>query len=85
MVTGPELTSPRAPRVKAAQRLAKRAFRARDRRFLAEGPQAVREATLRPGTVLELFATAGRGGPAPGDPRGRRGGRGGRCTSSTAR
>jgi TrmH family RNA methyltransferase len=58
MVTGPELTSPRAPRVKAAQRLAKRAFRARDRRFLAEGPQAVREATLRPGTVLELFATA---------------------------
>ena len=58
MVTGLELTSPRAPRVKAAQRLAKRAFRARDRRFLAEGPQAVREATLRPGTVLELFATA---------------------------
>jgi TrmH family RNA methyltransferase len=58
MVTGPELTSPRAPRVKAAQRLAKRAFRVRDRRFLAEGPQAVREATLRPGTVLELFATA---------------------------
>jgi RNA methyltransferase, TrmH family len=58
MVTGPELTSPRAPRIKAAQRLAKRAFRVRDRRFLAEGPQAVREATLRPGTVLELFATA---------------------------
>ena len=58
MVTGLELTSPRAPRVKAAQRLAKRAFRARDRRFLAEGPQAVREAALRPGTVLELFATA---------------------------
>ena len=57
MVTGLELTSPRAPRVKAAQRLAKRAFRARDRRFLAEGPQAVREATLRPGTVVELFAT----------------------------
>ena len=57
MVTGLELTSPRAPRVKAAQRLAKRAFRARDRRFLAEGPQAVREATRRPGTVLELFAT----------------------------
>jgi TrmH family RNA methyltransferase len=57
MVTGLELTSPRAPRVKAAQRLTKRAFRARDRRFLAEGPQAVREATLRPGTVLELFAT----------------------------
>ena len=57
MVTGPELTSPRAARVKAAQRLAKRAFRARDRRFLAEGPQAVREAVARPGTVLEVFAT----------------------------
>ena len=55
MVTGPELTSPRAARVKAAQRLAKRAFRARDRRFLAEGPQAVREAVARPGTVLEVF------------------------------
>jgi RNA methyltransferase, TrmH family len=27
-------------------------------RFLAEGPQAVREALLRPGTVLEVFATA---------------------------
>ena len=57
MVTGPELTSPRAARVRAAQRLAKRAFRAQDRRFLAEGPQAVREAVARPGTVLELFAT----------------------------
>ena len=57
MVTGPELTSPHAVRVKAAQRLGKRAFRARDRRFLAEGPQAVREAVDRPGTVLELFAT----------------------------
>ena len=32
----------------AARRLTKRAFRARDRKFLAEGPQAVREA-LRPG------------------------------------
>ena len=31
MVTGPELTSPRAARVQAARRLAKRAFRARDR------------------------------------------------------
>ena len=57
MVTGPELTSPRTARVKAAQRLAKRAFRARDRKFLAEGPQAVREAVARPGTVVELFAT----------------------------
>jgi TrmH family RNA methyltransferase len=57
MALGSELTSPRAARVKAAQRLAKRAFRARDRKFLAEGPQAVREAVARPGTVLELFVT----------------------------
>ncbi len=57
MVTGPELTSTRAAPVKAAQRLAKRAFRARERRFLAEGPQAVREAVASPGTVHELFVT----------------------------
>lgn len=57
MVTGPELTSTRAGRVKAAQRLSKRAFRLRERRFLAEGPQAVREAVARPGTVLEVFVT----------------------------
>ena len=57
MVTGPELTSTRAGRVKAAQRLAKRAFRVRERRFLAEGPQAVREAVARPGTVLEVYVT----------------------------
>jgi TrmH family RNA methyltransferase len=56
-VTGPELTSTRAARVKAAQRLAKRAFRARDRKFLAEGPQAVREALDRAGTVHEVFVT----------------------------
>jgi TrmH family RNA methyltransferase len=47
----------RSARVTAARRLAKRAFRARERRFLAEGPQAVREAAARPGTVLEVFAT----------------------------
>ena len=52
-----EITSVRSARVQAARRLGKRAFRARDGRFLAEGPQAVREALLRPGTVLELFAT----------------------------
>jgi RNA methyltransferase, TrmH family len=58
-VAGRELTSIRSPRVKAARRLAKRAFRRRDRRFLAEGPQAVREA-LDPaaGSLVELFATA---------------------------
>ncbi len=57
MVTGPELTSTRAARVKAAQRLTKRAFRTRDRKFLAEGPQAVREALDRAGTVHEVFVT----------------------------
>jgi RNA methyltransferase, TrmH family len=61
-VASPELTSTRSPRVSAARRLAKRAFRARDRRFLAEGPQAAREALrleqTRPGAVLELFLTA---------------------------
>ncbi len=41
---GPELTSARSPRVRAARQLAKRAFRQRARSFLAEGPQAVREA-----------------------------------------
>ncbi len=49
--------SVRSARVQAARRLTKRAFRARERRFLAEGPQAVREALAAPGGVLELFAT----------------------------
>jgi RNA methyltransferase, TrmH family len=57
-LASPELTSIRSPRVQAARRLARRAFRAKDRRFLAEGPQAVREAVASPGTVLEVFATA---------------------------
>ncbi|RKN38160.1 TrmH family RNA methyltransferase [Streptomyces hoynatensis] len=56
-----ELTSPRSPRVVAARRLARRSFRGKERRFLAEGPQAVREAVAhRTGegrTLLELFAT----------------------------
>lgn len=62
-MAGRELTSIRSPRVKAARRLAKRAFRRRERRFLAEGPQAVREALGRSGdgrppVLLELFTTA---------------------------
>jgi len=56
-VLGNEITSVRAGRVLAARRLAKRAFRVREGRFLAEGPQAVREALGRPGTVHELFTT----------------------------
>ncbi|MBP5940707.1 TrmH family RNA methyltransferase [Streptomyces acidiscabies] len=51
----PELISPRSPRVAAARRLAKRNFRSKERLFLAEGPQAVREAAK--GTLVELFAT----------------------------
>lgn len=57
----PELISPRSPRVTAARRLARRAFRGKERRFIAEGPQAVREAiahrTDRVPTLIELFAT----------------------------
>lgn len=40
----PELTNPRAERVKAVRALAGRSARQRAGRFLAEGPQAVREA-----------------------------------------
>ncbi|MCK8436142.1 RNA methyltransferase [Streptomyces sp. D2-8] len=57
----PELISPRSPRVQAARRLAKRNFRGKDRLFLAEGPQAVREAaghlTGGAATLVELFTT----------------------------
>src|SRR5256714_15307171 len=55
---GPELTSIRSPKVKAARQLAKRALRLRARSFLAEGPQAVREALGRSGVVSQLFTTA---------------------------
>ncbi len=57
-MVSPELTSTRSPRVNAARRLTRRAFRAADRSFLAEGPQAVREAVGRPGVLVELFHTA---------------------------
>jgi TrmH family RNA methyltransferase len=55
------VTSTRSPRVRAARSLAKRALRERSRLFLAEGPQAVREALGRdgrPSLVRELFVTA---------------------------
>ena len=51
------ITSVNSTRVVAARRLASRAFRARQRRFLAEGPQAVREAAAEKGLLVELFAT----------------------------
>src|SRR5690349_8661084 len=61
MSSGPELLSPRSQRVSAARRLARRSFRGKERLFLAEGPQAVREAAAyrtgdRP-ALVELFAT----------------------------
>lgn len=70
MITGGEVTSIRSPRVKAARQLARRSSRQRARLFLAEGPQAVREALAAreapagpeaavPGAVVtELFVTA---------------------------
>lgn len=57
----PELISPRSPRVAAAKRLARRNFRGKERRFIAEGPQAVREAVEHrvggEATLVELFTT----------------------------
>ncbi|WP_194898585.1 TrmH family RNA methyltransferase [Catenulispora pinisilvae] len=53
----PELSNPRAPRAVAARRLVSRSFRAKQRLFLAEGPQAVREAAELEGVLVELFAT----------------------------
>jgi RNA methyltransferase, TrmH family len=44
--------------VKAARRLAKRAFRDRERAFLAEGPQAVTEAFAHGAGITDLFVTA---------------------------
>ncbi|ADU08002.1 TrmH family RNA methyltransferase [Micromonospora sp. L5] len=49
--------TPRTPRVVAARRLQRRRDRDQAGRFLAEGPQAVREALARAGTVVELFGT----------------------------
>jgi TrmH family RNA methyltransferase len=46
-----------SPRLKAARRLTKRAFRQRERAFLAEGPQAVGEALSCGAKVSDLFVT----------------------------
>lgn len=50
--------TPRTGRVRRARRLATRRSRAETGQFLAEGPQAVREALAVPGVVQEVFATA---------------------------
>ncbi|MGI8434009.1 MAG: TrmH family RNA methyltransferase [Nocardioidaceae bacterium] len=52
-----ELLTARSSRVKAARRLRRRIVRSSERSFLAEGPQAVREALRRPDCVVEVFAT----------------------------
>jgi TrmH family RNA methyltransferase len=46
-----------SPRLKAARRLMKRAFRQRERAFLAEGPQAVAEAYRYGARLSDLFVT----------------------------
>ncbi len=51
------LFTPRTPRIVAARRLHRRRERDRTGRFLAEGPQAVREALATPSVVVELFGT----------------------------
>ncbi|WP_049577263.1 TrmH family RNA methyltransferase [Streptomyces sp. SBT349] len=57
-----EPISARSPRVTAARRLTRRSARGKERRFLAEGPQAVREAVAHgtggEPTLVEVFATA---------------------------
>ena len=50
------LLTPRSGRVKTARRLVRRASRTEHRLFLAEGPQAVREALTVPGCAREVFA-----------------------------
>ncbi|MFY1671674.1 TrmH family RNA methyltransferase [Plantactinospora sp. WMMB334] len=52
-----QLFTPRTPRIVAARRLHRRRDRDGSRRFLAEGPQAVREALAAPDVVVELFGT----------------------------
>ncbi len=52
--------SAKSGRVRTARRLARRAFRTEHGLFLAEGPQAVREALDVPGCVREVFALTGR-------------------------
>ncbi|MFD1826875.1 MULTISPECIES: TrmH family RNA methyltransferase [Mumia] len=62
MASPEHVLTPRTGRVKAARRLATRRFREKERAFLAEGPQAVREALAaggeRPGLVHDVYATA---------------------------
>lgn len=65
VITRGEITSIRSPRVKAARQLAKRSFRQRARSFLAEGPQAVREALAAPAMRESPDPAAAPGGAGP--------------------
>ncbi|WP_225754188.1 RNA methyltransferase [Actinotalea sp. Marseille-Q4924] len=54
----PELTNPRAERVRAVRALAGRSARLRHGRYLVEGPQGVRELVVEaPGDVVDLYLT----------------------------
>lgn len=54
----PELTNPRAERVKAVRALAGRSARQRHDRYLVEGPQGVRELVREaPGDVVDLYVS----------------------------
>jgi TrmH family RNA methyltransferase len=53
------LTSFHNPKIAAAARLKKRAFREKSRRFLVEGPQGIGEALEEPGRLLSIFSTEG--------------------------
>lgn len=56
----PTLTNVRAERIKAVRALHRRSARSRAGRFLAEGPQAVRELlAFAPNSALEVFIEAG--------------------------
>lgn len=53
------LTNVRSDRVRSVRALTRRAVRDREGRFLAEGPQAVREAVaFRPEAVVDVYVTA---------------------------
>lgn len=57
MAGSPLITTAHHRSVISARRLAKRAFRRVDRRFLVEGPAGVAEALAEPAALVELFAT----------------------------
>lgn len=54
----PDLTNPRAQRVKAVRALSGRSSRAKHSQFLVEGPQGVREAVIhQPAEVRDIYLT----------------------------